>query len=456
MTVFFAETALTTDGWADAVRIDADATGAITAVTPGADPNAVLAEGGSRLRGVVIPGVPNLHSHAFQRAMAGAGEKRSPQGQDSFWTWREAMYRHALAISPDQAEAVAAQLYAECLEWGFTSIAEFHYLHHQPDGTPYAEPAEMGLRMLAAARRTGIGMTMLPSLYAFGGIFGKAPHAGQRRFLNDLDGFFTILDRLIAETTDDPRCAIGVAPHSLRAVSPEMLSAFHAMGTPIHIHAAEQEREVAECIAATGARPVEWLLRHAPLDRRWCLIHCTHMTPEETRELAASGAVVGLCPSTEASLGDGIFPLPGYRAAGGRFGIGTDSHVGTSPRDELRGLETSQRLALHQRAVATDDDHPHPGRVMLDAAWAAGAQASGRPLGRIAPGARCDLVELDPDHPALIGHAGDALLDAWIFSGQGNPVRTVVVGGKRVVEAGRHTGALEITEGFSRAMRQLA
>ena len=458
MTIFFAEAALLPRGWAEAVRIEADGAGTITAATPGADPFAVLREGGSRLRGTVVPGVPNLHSHAFQRAMAGGGERRSPPeaGRDSFWTWRETMYRHALAISPEQAEAVAAQLYAECLEWGFTGIAEFHYLHHQPDGTPYADRAEMALRLMAAATRTGIGMTMLPSLYAHGGIFGKPPHPGQRRFLNDLDGFFRILDRLVAETRGKPQFAVGVAPHSLRAVTPEMLAAMAPLRTPIHIHAAEQAREVEECLEATGARPVEWLLDNAEVDARWCLIHCTHMTAAETARLAASGAVAGLCPTTEASLGDGIFPLPGYRAAAGRYGIGTDSHVGTSPRDELRQLETSQRLALQERSVATDPEHPHPARVLLEAAWAGGAQASGRALGRIAPGARCDLVELDPEHPALIGRSGDGLLDAWVFSGQGNPVRTVVVGGRRVVEAGRHVRGMEIGEGFRAAMRVLA
>jgi len=458
MTVFFAEAALLPSGWASFVRIAADAAGTITAVEPGADPFAVLREGGTRLRGTVIPGVPNLHSHAFQRAMAGAAERRSPprNERDSFWTWRETMYRHALTFSPDQAEAVAAQLYAECLEWGFTAVAEFHYLHHQPDGSPYAERAEMALRLLAAAGRAGIGMTMLPSLYAHGGIFGVLPHPGQRRFLNDLDGFFRILDQVVAETRGKPQLGVGVAPHSLRAVTPEMLAAMAPLRIPIHIHAAEQQREVAECLAATGARPVAWLLEHAEIDTRWCLIHCTHMTVEEATRLAASGAVAGLCPSTEASLGDGIFGLPAYRAAAGRYGIGTDSHVGTSPRDELRQLETSQRLALQERSIATDPDHPHPGRVLLEAAWAGGAQASGRALGRIAPGARCDLVELDPEHPGLIGHSGDSLLDAWIFGGQGNPVRTVVVGGRRVVEAGRHLRGMEIAEGFRRVMLELA
>jgi formimidoylglutamate deiminase len=450
MPEFHARAALLPDGWAADVLIAADAAGSITAVTPNAPPGAA-----DRLRGAVIPGVPNLHSHAFQRAMAGGAERRSPAGQDSFWTWRDTMYRFVGLLSPEDAEAVAAQLYVELLEWGFTGVAEFHYLHHQPDGTPYDDIAEMALRHLAAARRAGIGITLLPSLYRHGGIFGADPVPGQRRFLNDFHPYLRILEACGAATAGDPRAAVGMAPHSLRAVTPAMIEAIATLPGPIHIHAAEQLKEVAECRAATGARPVQWLLDNAPIDARWCLIHATHMDSAETRALAATGAVAGLCPSTEASLGDGTFPLRPYLEAGGRFGIGTDSHVGTSPRDELRQLETSQRLALHERAVATTEAAPHPGRLLLDAALAGGAQASGRPLGGIAPGLRCDLVELDAEHPSLLGRSGDSLLDAWVFSGQANPVRTVVVGAKRVVEAGRHVARLDIGEAFATSMRRL-
>jgi formimidoylglutamate deiminase len=455
MPQFHAAAALLPEGWARDVLIEADATGTIARAT--ADVARVPGTA-RRLRGAVIPGVPNLHSHAFQRAMAGAAERRGPPeaGRDSFWSWREEMYRVALSIIPEDAEAIAAQLYAELLEWGFTSVTEFHYLHHQPDGTPYADPAEMGWRLISAASQAGIGITMLPSLYRHGGIFGKPPAPGQRRFLNDLDGFARIVDGVRAAITGNPQAAVGVAPHSLRAVTPGMLrDLVEGWDGPIHIHAAEQQREVEECRSATGARPVRWLLDNAPVDARWCLIHATHMDADEVAGLAATGAVAGLCPTTEASLGDGTFPLPEYVGAGGRFGIGTDSHVGISPRDELRQLETSQRLALHQRAVATSEARPHPGRLLLDAALAGGAQASGRTIGAVAPGARCDLVELDDTHPALIGRAGDALLDAWVFNGNANPVRTVICGGQAVVEAGRHVARLEIGEKFSQAMRRL-
>ncbi|WP_426959787.1 formimidoylglutamate deiminase [Muricoccus radiodurans] len=451
MTRFHAAQALLPGGWARDVAIEADAAGIITSV----DPGTVSAGDAERLFGHVVPGVPNIHSHAFQRAMAGAAERRSPAGRDSFWTWRETMYRFVARLTPDDAEAVAAQLQVECLEHGFTQLTEFHYLHHRPDGTPYADRAEMALRHLAAAAETGIGLTLLPSLYRHGGIFGADPAPGQRPFLNDPDGFRAILDRCATAMRDHPHANLGIAPHSLRAVTPAMLDALSDHPGPIHIHAAEQVREVEECVSATGARPVEWLLANAPLDARWCLIHATHMTPAEAAALARSGATVGLCPTTEASLGDGIFDLPTYREAGGAIAIGTDSHVGTAPREELRLLETAQRLRLHARSVAAGDDAPHPGRALLGAVLAGGARASGAPVGAIAPGCRCDLVELDDGHPTLAGHAGDALLDAWVFSGQENPLRTTVVAGRALVRDGRHAARDAVAARYRETVRRL-
>ena len=452
MTVFHAAQALLPGGWARDVTITADAAGNITA----AEPETAPPDGAERLPGHVIPGVPNIHSHAFQRAMAGAAERRSPAGRDSFWTWRETMYRFVARLTPDDAEAIAAQLHVECLEHGFTHLAEFHYLHHQPDGTPYADRAEMSLRHLAAARATGIGLTLLPSLYRHGGIFGAEPSPGQRPFLNDIAGFEAILARCAEAMRDAPRARLGIAPHSLRAVTPAMLAHFAGHPGPIHIHAAEQVREVEECLAATGARPVEWLLHNAPVDTRWCVIHATHLTAEESRGLARSGAVAGLCPTTEASLGDGTFDLPAFAAAGGAFAIGTDSHVGTAPREELRQLEFSQRLRSLSRSVAADGASPHPGRALLDAVLRGGARAAGAPLGAIAPGTRCDLVELDDAHPTLVPHEGDALLDAWVFSGQSSPVRTTVVAGEVLVRDGRHRARDAVAARFRAAMRRLA
>ena len=450
MPQFHAPAALLPDGWASDVLIAADAAGTIAAVTPASPPGEAR-----RLRGALVPGLPNLHSHSFQRAMAGATERRGPEGQDSFWSWREIMYRFGERLGPEEVEAIAAQLQVELLEGGFTSLAEFHYLHHQPDGAPYAVPAEMALRNLAAARRTGIGLTLLPVLYRHGGIFGRPAAPGQRRFLNDLDAYLRIAEACRAAVADDPQAAAGLAPHSLRAVTPEMLAALAGEAGPLHIHIAEQQREVAECLLATGARPVQWLLDNQPVGPRWCLIHATHMNAAETAALAATGAVAGLCPTTEASLGDGFFPLADWLAAGGRFGVGTDSHVGTAARDELRLLETGQRLLRQSRAVAASEAQPHPGRFLLEAALAGGALACGRPVGAIAPGRRCDLVELDRDHPLLCGHQGDGLLDAWVFSGQANPVRTVIVGGRPVVEDGRHLAAEGIAAAYGQVMRRL-
>lgn len=458
MPQFHAAQALLPDGWARDVLVETNGGGEILSVRPRSSPG-----GAERLLGVVIPGVPNLHSHAFQRAMAGLAERRSPPdardaegGEDSFWTWRHTMYRFVGRMTPDDVEAVAAQLYVECLEWGFTNIAEFHYLHHQPDGTPYAAPAEMALRHLAAARQVGMGITLLPSLYRYGGIFGQDPAPGQRRFLNDLDGYWRIVEDIRAATAGDAQAGLGLAPHSLRAVTPEMLASLAQFDGPIHMHAAEQMREVLECQAATGARPVQWLLDKVPLDARWCLIHATHMTDAEAAALAATGAVVGLCPTTEASLGDGVFNYPAYAKANGLLGFGTDSHVGTSPRDEMRQLETSQRLARRVRSVATDALRPHPGRNLLEAALCGGAQVSARRIGAIAPGLRCDLVELDPEHPSLAGLTGDTLLDAWVFNGQGNPVRRVIVGGREIVSGGQHIKRADILARFRTTMAGLA
>lgn len=444
---FFARRALLPTGWAEDVRIACDARGAVTEVETRAAPG-----GARRLPGHVIPGVPNLHSHSFQRAMAGRAERRSPHGRDSFWTWREAMYRVALRITPEQAEAVAAQLQAELLCRGFTQLVEFHYLHHAEDGSPYDDRAEMALRQLAAAEASGMGVTLAPSLYRHGGIFAKPPSHAQRRFLNDFDGFAAIVERARGAVADHPRHAWAVAPHSLRAVTPALLREVVALRPPaIHIHAAEQPREVEECLAATGARPVGWLLANAPLNARWCVVHATHMTDDESAGLARSGAIAGLCPTTEASLGDGTFPLPAFLAAGGGLGLGTDSHVGLCPAGEMRQLETSQRLRDGARSVAGES----PARALLDAALAGGARAAAVPVGAIAPGMRCDLVELDDRHPSLLGAEGDDLLDAWAFGAPDRAVRTAVVAGRAVVEGGRHVRERAIFERFGAAMREL-
>ena len=334
--LLFAERALLPDGWVRDVLFEIGAEGSFTGVTANAEAGAA-----PRAAGVVLPGMPNLHSHAFQRAMAGLAERAGPN-EDSFWTWREVMYGFVRALTPEQVEAIAAQLYVEMLKAGYTAVGEFHYLHHAPDGRPYADLVEMSHRVIAAAKTAGIGITQLPVLYGYGDFGGQPAGEGQRRFLNDPDRFLTLVQELLKEYRGDPQVRVGIAPHSLRAVTAETLSAavsgLDALDgdAPIHVHIAEQNKEVHDCIEWSGERPVEWLLRNAALGPRWCLIHATHVTEEEAVRLAKSGAVAGLCPTTEANLGDGVFPAPAYLAAGGAFGIGSDSHISVSPVEELR------------------------------------------------------------------------------------------------------------------------
>jgi len=436
------------------VRIAVSADGRIEAVERGCK-----ADGSEMRLGAVVPGVPNLHSHSFQRAMAGLAETAGPQG-DSFWSWRDAMYRFLERIGPEEVEAIACQLQVECLLHGFTSLVEFHYLHLDPAGRPYADPAELAERNLAASETTGIGLTLLPVLYQSGGFGNVPPTRGQRRFVLDHDGFARLVETLAARHLG--RAVIGVAPHSLRAVGPDALtrarSVADALGqrAPIHIHAAEQIREVEQCVAWSGRRPVEWLLDEAELGPRWTLIHATHLTEPERLRLAASGAVAGLCPTTEANLGDGLFPFASFRQAGGRFGIGTDSHVGTSPVEELRWLDYGARLTSRLRNACGLAPGSSIGASLLQAALDGGAQASGQPVGRIEPGMRADLVALDLDHHCLVGRSGDALVDAWLFSGNANPVRHVMVDGRWVVRDGHHPAAGRAAERFRAVQRTLA
>ena len=453
----FAESALLPDGWARDVLFEIAPDGALAAVTADAAPGAAPLAGG-----VVLPGMPNLHSHAFQRAMAGLAERAGP-GEDSFWTWREVMYGFVRALTPEQVEAIAAQLYVEMLKAGYTAVGEFHYLHHDPEGRPYADPAEMSHRTIAAARTAGIGITQLPVLYGFADFGGGEARPGQRRFLHQPDAFLRLVEILIEGMRDDPNVRVGIAPHSLRAVTHDTLTAaldgLDALdGTaPIHIHIAEQHSEVGDCIAWCGLRPVEWLLQNAAVGPRWCLVHATHVTGEEVRRLAESGAVAGLCPTTEANLGDGVFPAVAYLEAGGGFGIGSDSHISVSPIEELRWLEYGQRLIAQRRnLLARGPESPSVGARLFGDALAGGAQALGRPIGRLAPGARADLLVIDPERPNLYGRSDDLLLDAMIFAGNGNPVTGVMVGGAWVVRDGRHPREDEILAAYKTAIAELA
>jgi len=435
---YYARQALLASGWARDVRISVD-DGVISAVEQGGAP-----KGAERLPGPVLPGMANLHSHAFQRAMAGLTDVRAA-AHDDFWSWRELMYQFMERLTPEQAQAIAAQVYIEMLQHGYTAVAEFHYVHH---------PAEMLDRHLAAARETGIAITLLPSLYRWSGFGAKPLEPRQRRFASDVRSVLEAVARV-------PRSAdvnVGVAPHSLRAVDPQSLQELVAAvdeHTPIHIHAAEQTREVEECTLALHKRPVEWLLENCPVDGRWCLVHATHLQPGEATALAASGAVAGLCPTTEADLGDGIFPLVGYRGASGRWGIGGDSHVSRDPAEELRLLEYVQRLVGRRRNINISSTSPAVGTTLWLEAAAGGAQALGREMGALAPGKRADLVVLDGEHPDLASRTGDAIANALVFSGTSGLVRDVMVAGRWVVRERQHAQQDAAARRYARAVAEL-
>jgi formiminoglutamate deiminase len=445
---YFFDHALLPCGWARDVRVDV-ADGACTRVTVDA-----AREGAAHISGHAIPGLPNLHCHAFQRGMAGLAERRGP-AHDSFWTWREVMYRFLGSLTPDDVEAIAAFAYMQMLEAGFTAVGEFHYLHHDVDGRPYADLGEMAARIAAAASATGIGLTLLPALYICGGFGGAAPNDGQKRFLNDPDRYAMLLARSREIVKALPDARVGIAPHSLRAVTPEALRAAvaeHGDG-PIHIHAAEQTKEVADCLAALKSTPVAWLLDHAGLDARWCLIHATHMTDQETRRLAGCGAVAGLCPLTEASLGDGIFNGSELFAHKGRFGVGSDSNIEIGAAAELRMLEYSQRLRRHTRNVFAREGESTGARIYTEACRG-GAQALGRNIGAIEVGKRADIVVLDGEHPDVA--RVETALDAYVFVAGKALVRSAIVGGDLVVADGRHRQHDSIEQRYRRTMQRLS
>ncbi len=439
-----AKTALLPHGWADDVRVTVDA-GRILQIEVGVP-------GGM---GILCPAPVNLHSHVFQRAMAGLTEQRTT-GQDTFWTWRTLMYRFLERLTPDDVQAIAAQVFLEMAEAGYAGVCEFHYLHHGPGGARYDNAAEMALRVLAAADQVGLGLTLLPVFYERGGCDGRALAGGQLRFGNDLDGFERLWHATKAGLRDMPLDTVmGVAPHSLRAVSPQGLNAVAGLApqAPLHLHLAEQVAEVDEVLVDTGARPVEWLLAHADVDARWCAVHATQMQPHETRALARTGAVAGLCPMTEANLGDGIFDGVGWQAAGGRYGVGSDSNVRVSLTEELRLLEYAQRLANRGRAMLSVPGKS-TGRTLLEAVCQGGAQAAGRQAGAIRAGDFADLLRLDASGD-LGARSGDAILDTLIFAGDDRMVMDVWSAGRQIVQGGWHPQRAAITARFRVVMARL-
>jgi formimidoylglutamate deiminase len=452
MQTIFAAAALLEDGWASDVLVGIGDDGRIASVAANGK-----AEAGSARVETLLPAASNLHSHTFQRAMAGLTERRGPSERDSFWTWREVMYRFLDLLSPDDIEAIAAFAFMEMQEAGFASVAEFHYLHNQPAGAAYDDPGELTARIAAAQETTGIGLTLLPVYYAQGGIDGRPLAGGQLRFGNKIERFAELMRRAGEIIKDLPSdTGLGIAPHSLRAVGPADLEKLTGMlpEAPFHMHIAEQEKEVEEALAELGARPVEWLLANMPVNGRWCLIHSTHMEPRETEALARSGAVAGLCPVTEANLGDGIFDGSRFLAAGGSFGVGSDSNIRISVNEELRQLEYSQRLRDRARVVLAGPGRS-AGRVLYDHALAGGARALGRASGRIAPGLWADLVALGRGERIVVPAHPDLPLDNWIFAGDG-AVTDVWSAGRHSVISGRHVRRDEIALRYRQCLAGIA
>ncbi|QGX96873.1 formimidoylglutamate deiminase [Roseovarius faecimaris] len=450
MDTIWAKTALLPAGWAEDVTVSLDASGRIESAEPGTAP------GGVRV-GILLPAPVNAHSHAFQRAMAGMTERRGPDPRDTFWTWRQLMYRFLDRLTPEQVQAIAALVQMEMLEAGYATNVEFHYLHHQPGGMPYDTLSEMAQRIVAATEQTGIGLTLLPVQYQFGGCDRSGLGPGQIRFGNDPERFARLVEESRAAISGLPAdTVLGIAPHSLRAVAPEDIRRAPELSGrgPVHLHLAEQVKEVEEVSAAWGARPVEWLLDNVEVSDQWCLIHCTQMEPHETTGLAATSAVAGLCPITESSLGDGIFDGVRWLAAGGSIAVGSDSNIRISLSEELRTLDYSQRLRDRSRAALATPEHS-TARRLLEAICAGGARAAGRETGRIAPGMWADLMALDAEHIDLEGLSGDMLLDTWVFAGDDRKVRDVWSAGRHLVIQGRHRARDAIEAAYRRAMAPL-
>ncbi len=457
MKTIWAEQALVTAAgeakWQDNVIVEIDDSGHIASVRAGV----TKPDADAQRCGALLPAPANIHSHSFQRAMAGMTERRGVDAADNFWAWRKLMYRFLDQLTPDDIEAITAFVQMEMLEAGYGAHVEFHYLHHQKDGTAYDDIAELSNCIARASLTTGMGLTLLPVLYQQGGCDGRALGAGQVRFGNDIDSFAQVLagaERGLKHLPDDTR--LGVAPHSLRAVSREALSEVLTLRPKdvVHMHVAEQVGEVEETVAAYGARPVEWLFDNHAVDARWCMIHLTQMQPHETTLVAGSGAVAGLCPITEANLGDGVFDAASYFKQGGRFGIGSDSNVRISLAEELRGLEYSQRLTHRARAVLATPDISNGGLLFRGAAEG-GAQAAGRRSGAIEVGRLADLCALDSGHVDLLGRRGDMVLDSFVFAGDRRMISDVWSAGRHVVRGGQHIKHAQIVAEYKACIRSL-
>lgn len=451
MIALFAPSARLPDAWASNVRFDIDSQGIIQAVSTGAS-----AAGAEKLRGPVIPGMPNLHSHAFQRAMAGLAEYRS-DNEDDFWSWREAMYRFLAFLAPEDVEAIATQLYIEMVKAGYTRVCEFHYLHNDPNGAPYRESAAMAEAHLRAAKTAGIGITLVPTLYTSGGCGGKPLKEGQKRFASTAESIAGMVRTLDQEIAEEPNAAVAIGIHSLRAAQiSEMKTLLGAFPERVvHIHVSEQVREVEECVAWCGRPPAAQLHHEFGLNEKWNLVHATHITPEEVRLIAQVRATITLCPSTEGNLGDGFFPAHDYFHHNGVFGIGTDSQICIDPREELRLFEYGRRLNAQKRVLSADENVPNAGAWLWLHAAAGGAKPCAAPIGKLQKGHRADFLVLNENAPSLFQRSGDTLLDAFVFAANGSAtIRDVFVGGKRVISDSRHAGEEQAQRQFQRAMER--
>lgn len=452
MKTLHAKQALTSQGWQKNISIEINENGYITAVQTTEKSTAI------KTYGVLLPALSNVHSHSFQRAMAGLTETRGQNANDNFWSWRKIMYQFMDQLTPDAIESIAAQVQMEMLESGYAAIGEFHYVHHDHSGSKYDDIAELSVRQFSAANLTGIGYTHLPVLYMKGGLDGRSLKGGQLRFGNTLDEFGELYSKLKSHFQKLPSdYVLGIAPHSLRAVTKSGLYFAETLAeqNPIHIHIAEQRAEISEVQDALNKRPVRWLLDTLNVDKRWCLVHATHMDAVETSNLAKSGAVVGLCPITEANLGDGIFNATQYMEQGGAIGIGSDSNVRIALSEELRMLEVSQRLRDHSRVALSSLQTPSNGRYMYERAATGGAQAIGRKSGQIKVGALADLVALNETHYAIAGLKEDKILDTWLLASGDDLVTDVWSAGRHNVTGGKHKHHDQIVSKFTQTMTEL-
>jgi len=464
----YADNILLKDGWASDKTITIEQ-GVITAIDDGNFAGAEVA------KGAVIPGMVNCHSHAFQRAFAGFSEQGS-EGQDSFWTWRKIMYQFLAQLSEVDAKNIAKQLYIEMLKMGYTRVAEFHYLHHDIDGSTYeanavegdtingnsANLATMAQAIFDAAKESGIGLTLLPVLYQHSGFGEQAPSDGQKRFINSTEQFNQLVSDCFVLSEQYSNTNVGIAPHSLRAVDKTSLSSAvaHVRGlnpqAPIHIHISEQQKEVDDCLAHYGKRPVQWLLDNAELDKHWCLIHATHINEEERKGIITKQAIAGICPTTEANLGDGVFPTTEFMAENGTIAIGSDSHISVNPIEELRWLEYVQRLTKQQRAILASTEQASVGQHLWQQAAIGGAQSTNSNTGYLAIGKQADLLVLDSDKTKLFANTSQHLLDSMIFASQQNPIADVMVNGQWQIIAQQHLEQEQTSNNFAKLLTRLS